>query len=125
MHGLAVTSELAAPGGRPTAWSAAFDALAYADGINGRLFVLSAGNLPRASIVAEEYPAANDLNPIQNPAQSWNSLTVGSASQSTRVYDLAQRFKFLIDTLASSWPGWGPREDMPALLAAYVKSRNS
>jgi len=84
---LAVTSELAAPGGRPTAWSAAVDALAYADGLNGRLFVLSAGNLPRASIVAAEYPAANDLNPVQSPAQSWNSLTVGSYTEKSVIAD--------------------------------------
>jgi hypothetical protein len=84
---LAVTSELGAPGGRPTAWSAEVDALAYADGVNGRLFVLSAGNLARASIVAAEYPAANDLNPVQNPAQSWNSITVGSYTEKSVIAD--------------------------------------
>jgi hypothetical protein len=57
--------------------------------------------------------------------EGWIRKTTIEASQTTRAHDLPQRFTFLIDTLASSWPGWVPREDLPALSAAYVKSRNS
>ena len=78
--------------GRPTSYSAAFDALAFGtdiapsdDGIEllgqpnpaaARLYVVSAGN------VRHDYEANHlalcDLSRVQNPAQAWNALTVGA-----------------------------------------------
>jgi hypothetical protein len=29
-----------------------------------------------------------------------------------------------VDTLGGSWPGWAPRQDMPALSTAYMKSQD-
>ncbi len=56
--------------------------------------------------------------------EGWIRKTTIEVSQSSRVYDLASRFRFLIDMLARSWPGWVPREDLPALSSGYVKSQN-
>src|SRR6185437_10675179 len=81
--------------GRPTSYSAAFDALAFGtdiarsdDGIEllgqpepeaARLYVVSAGN------VRDGYDVNHldlcDLSRIQNPAQAWNTLTVGAYTE--------------------------------------------
>ena len=56
--------------------------------------------------------------------EGWIRKTTIEVSQSSRIHDLAQRFKFLIDMLAGSWPGWAPREGLPALSPGYTKSQN-
>lgn len=61
---------------RPTLWSAAIDQAA--SGANDgfcRLVVLSAGNLRED--VGKNYPHENHVSSIEDPAQSWNALTVG------------------------------------------------
>lgn len=83
--------------GMPTSWAAAIDALSYGrsvlpvdQGRHGllldreepprpRLFVISAGNIrdPRAE---DDYLARCDGEPIEDPAQAWNALTVGAYS---------------------------------------------
>lgn len=80
--------------GMPSEWSATIDRLAF--GLNGdslspldlpaivdnkpllvpRLFVLAAGNIPWDQW--HGYPARNDVETIEDPAQSWNALTVGA-----------------------------------------------
>ena len=77
--------------GEPTLWSASVDALAVGvdiasspDGIAllgapdpeaTRLFLISAGNVDD---FAADYLSACDLAAVEDPAQSWNSLTVGA-----------------------------------------------
>ena len=63
--------------GRPTSWSAKIDNLAFNDGENTRLFLISAGNI-RSLYKKDEYLAINDLSSIESPAQAWNALTVGA-----------------------------------------------
>ena len=80
--------------GMPSEWSATIDRLAF--GLDGeslstldlppivdnkprltpRLFVLAAGNIPWDQW--HGYPAINDLETIEDPAQAWNALTVGA-----------------------------------------------
>lgn len=88
---MAVTADPGGIAGTPTSWSAAVDALAAGrdfDTLNGtltyideasvdahRLFVLSAGNV---STVDETYLDRCDLEPVEDPAQAWNALTVGA-----------------------------------------------
>lgn len=91
-----VTTEAAAIGGRygqPTLWSTVIDALAVGRGLTtdddgiayleardpdaARLFVLSAGNVTNGWLPGS-YVDACDATPVQDPAQSWNSLTVGA-----------------------------------------------
>ncbi|WP_322762018.1 S8 family peptidase [Frankia sp. Cr2] len=80
--------------GRPTSWSAAVDALAAGRAIdasaNGlvyldeepegqpRLFVISAGNVQPLD---DDHLSRSDLEPVEDPAQSWNALTVGAYTE--------------------------------------------
>lgn len=61
---------------RPTLWSAAIDqATSGANDGHQRLVVLSTGNLRED--VGKNYPHENHVSSIEDPAQSWNALTVG------------------------------------------------
>lgn len=82
--------------GRPTSWSAAVDALTFGRAIDDtdskltyldrdeprtpRLFVISAGNI-RTINPADDHLDGSDLSPVEDPVQSWNSLTVGAFSR--------------------------------------------
>jgi Subtilase family len=95
---MAVTTSDQRDRGQPTAWSAAVDALCVGrsfavtdDGIEftgtgpGRLFVISAGNtthLERAHLVR------SDLEPVEDPAQAWNALTVGAFTRRAVIEDV-------------------------------------
>lgn len=62
---------------RPTLWSAALDqAAAGAMDGNRRLIIASAGNLREE--VGKNYPDENYVSSVEDPAQSWNVLTVGA-----------------------------------------------
>ncbi|WP_316295903.1 S8 family serine peptidase [Clavibacter michiganensis] len=81
--------------GRPTSWSASIDALSFGRAIDDtdpkftyldrdeprrpRLFVVSAGNI-RDIAVVDDHLARSDLEPVEDPAQSWNAVTVGAYS---------------------------------------------
>ncbi|MGA9978195.1 MAG: S8 family peptidase [Candidatus Sulfotelmatobacter sp.] len=88
---MAVTSDSPAPGGRPSSWSAALDALAYGDGANRQLILVSAGNVAREDIDPSRYPGRNDEQPVQSPAQAWNILTVGAYTEKTAITDVQFR----------------------------------
>jgi len=75
VHCLAVTSELGTNRGRPSSWSAAIDQLAYGDQDIRRLIVLAGGNI-RDGITRRGYLTRNDLEPIENPSQALNALTI-------------------------------------------------
>ncbi len=95
---LAVTAQEAVSG-EPTTWSAAVDALAAGVDIDAdpagisilslpdpdrsRLFVVSAGNVTYP--FAADYRALCDTTVVQEPAQSWNALTVGAYTELTQV----------------------------------------
>ena len=63
--------------GKPSSWSGAIDSIVYNSGTNGRLFLVSAGNI-NADAITKQYPNGNSLCKIQNPAQSWNCITIGA-----------------------------------------------
>ncbi|MGB5111636.1 MAG: S8 family peptidase [Mycobacterium sp.] len=81
--------------GRPTSWSATVDALAFGRAIDDtapgftyldrddirrpRLFVISAGNI-RDIRAEDDHLARSILEPVEDPAQSWNAITVGAYS---------------------------------------------
>lgn len=92
------TDEVAAAlpeAGKPTSWSASIDALAFGRAIDdtdprftyldrdeprrARLFVVSAGNI-RDVTGTDDHLIRSDLEPVEDPAQSWNALTVGAYS---------------------------------------------
>lgn len=75
--------------GFPSSWSAAIDAHASGalDG-NRRLYVISAGNYLDITNAGYEYPAHNHTHAgIQDPAQSWNAITVGACTDRVLITD--------------------------------------
>ena len=74
--------------GKPSAWSAALDSYAagYLDEDEvKRLTCVSAGNVRLSK--SSDYPSLNDLSSIEDPAQSWNSVTVGAFTEKDVVTD--------------------------------------
>lgn len=87
---IAVTAEptTAEPDGRPSSWSAAVDSLASgAEDGTKRLIILSAGNVQLDEYNRDglKYPEPNILHNIEDPAQSWNALTVGACTFRTDI----------------------------------------
>lgn len=79
---MAVTAKDNRDRGRPSAWSATIDRLASdAEGLgeSPKLFILSAGNVtdPNAWMA---YPESSSTDTIHDPAQAWNALTIGAAT---------------------------------------------
>ena len=87
VFGMAVTARDDRERGRPSAWSAAVDALAAdadATGEHPRLIVLSAGNI-QDSLAWLSYPDSNDTDGVHDPAQAWNALTVGAFTELVQI----------------------------------------
>jgi len=96
--------------GQPSSWSAAIDALAAGfsiatseegmvfldegDTASRRLFLLSAGNV---SAWEDGYLTRCDLEPIEDPAQAWNAVTVGAFTELVH-----------IDPGERGYDGWTP-----------------
>lgn len=74
--------------GKPTSWSAALDshtASAMDDDETKRLVCVSGGNVWLQN--RSEYPSKNELTSLEDPAQSWNALTVGACTAMEVVTD--------------------------------------
>lgn len=82
---MAVTTDESDEDGVPTSWSAAIDesASGYIDGIK-KLYIISAGNINNINEY-RDYPESNKRNGVQDPAQSWNCLTVGAYTKKDQV----------------------------------------
>ncbi len=107
---LAVTATDERDRGQPTSWSAAVDALAagrvldassqglvYLDDgsdLLRRLFVVSAGNVDENALQVTHLDRS-DTDPVHDPAQAWNALTVGAFTEKALVQD-------------PKWNGWQP-----------------
>ena len=72
--------------GRPSSWSAKVDDLAYGEGEDQRLIVISAGNIS-SHYPAVDYLNQNDTAGIESPAQAWNALTVGAVTERCNITD--------------------------------------
>jgi hypothetical protein len=86
VHCLAVTSVTGTAYGRPSSWSAAIDQLGFGDEHVKRLIVVAAGNI-RDEITQDDYPDRNDVEPVENPAQAWNALTIGAYTEKSTLVD--------------------------------------
>lgn len=73
---LTVTNDGFAFYGRPSAHSAAIDAIAFGQNLMPELFFVSGGTLMYN--LASEYPDRNFFESIQDPGQAYNAVTVGS-----------------------------------------------
>src|SRR5580658_5828419 len=83
---MAVTSDIGTNRGRPSSWSAAVDQLCFGDEGTRRLILISAGNV-REGLSQAGYPARNEIEPIENPAQAWNAITVGAFTEKVMITD--------------------------------------
>jgi hypothetical protein len=88
---MAVTASDTRDRGRPSSWSGAIDQLtagADADENNRirRLAILCAGNLTDLQQAAV-YPQSQRNDPVHDPAQAWNALTVGAYTALDRIGD--------------------------------------
>lgn len=86
---MAITARDNRDRGRPSAWSATIDRLAYDSDEQGetpKLFVLSAGNITDNNAWME-YPTSNTSDGIHDPAQAWNALTVGAMTHLVTITD--------------------------------------
>lgn len=81
---MAVTSVEDADKGRPSSWSGAIDKMAYGEGENQRLIIISAGNVANEEMW-QNYPDSNFTSSVQNPAQAWNALIVGAFTSKVQV----------------------------------------
>lgn len=94
--------------GRPTAWSATVDALAFGRAIDDtsakftylnrdeeptpRLFVISAGNIRDVSAQGDHLERS-DAEAVEDPSQSWNALTVGAYAEHDAMDHAPDMFK--------------------------------
>lgn len=83
---MSITSKQDVEQGRPSSWSGAIDNLAFGDGENQRLIIISAGNI-RDEELWRNYPESNYVSTIENPAQSWNSIVIGAYTEKILVND--------------------------------------
>lgn len=91
---MAVTSDLGTNRGRPSSWSSKVDQLCFGDDDYRRLFFVSAGNV-RDGLSKAGYQARNETEPIENPAQAWNAVTVGAYTEKITITD-------------ATYSGWQP-----------------
>ena len=83
---MSVTSSEDVNRGRPSSWSGAIDNLAFGEGQNQRLIIISGGNI-RNEELWRNYPKSNLTSSIQNPAQSWNAIIAGAYTNKVQVND--------------------------------------
>jgi hypothetical protein len=80
--------------GLPSSWSGEVDQLCagVGDG-HRRLLFVSAGNIDAED--RHRYPDANDIDPIQDPGQAWNAVTVGAYTE-------------IVQFPQTTYPDWRP-----------------
>lgn len=72
--------------GRPSAWSAALDKIAFGTVLDPpapQLMIASSGNVTLVN--HDDYPGLNHLESVHDPAQAYNALTVGSYTRKDRI----------------------------------------
>lgn len=85
LYCLAVTSDADVDRGRPSSWSGTIDRISFGENRNQKLFIISGGNVPEHYWL--NYPEGNKLFSVQNPAQSWNALTIGAYTEKINIQD--------------------------------------
>lgn len=122
---MSVSSAADEVGGVPTSWSSVLDALASGrefDAVNGtlhymdeadeatqRLFVVAAGNVRPPD---GTYLDRSDVEPVEDPGQAWNALTVGAF---TDLWDLTAAGEDFAD-----WAPIAPAGDLSPLSRTSV-----
>ncbi len=93
---LAVTNKHFTFHGRPSSSSASIDKIAFGnifDPLDPQLVLISGGNVDIN--MAEDYPNKNYYESVQDPAQSYNAITIGCYTRKDQIN-------------SKEWPGWKP-----------------
>ncbi len=93
---LTITTSDSCDEGFPSSWSAALDQIcsgADDEGRPSRLMIVAAGNTPDGD--RHEYPSRNHLHGVEDPAQSWNAVSVGAYTEKTTIH-------------SNKYAGWNP-----------------
>ncbi|MEI8019144.1 MAG: S8 family peptidase [Schlesneria sp.] len=88
---LTVTAE-SRDDGLPSSWSAALDQIcsgADEEGQPSRLLIVSAGNTPLDG--RRDYPAHSHTQGVEDPAQSWNAISVGAYTERATIHSYEYR----------------------------------
>ena len=72
------------PNGTPSSWSSAIDYELF--NCDKKTFCISAGNVDYLDDTFN-YISSNINAPIENPAQSWNAITIGAYTQKDTITD--------------------------------------
>lgn len=118
---MAVTAPSIKDRGRPSSWSASLDQITSgAEDGEKRLMVVASGNADTNNWA--QYPYSNTTDSIQDPAQSWNALTVGAYTNLHEITDttllgyrtLAKRGELSpFSTTSITWEDtWPPKPDV-------------
>jgi hypothetical protein len=111
VYSLAITTEPEYLGGQPSSWSAQIDDAAFnLDEDLSRLFVISTGNNREVNELTDHWIQA-ELSQIEDPAQSWNALTVGAYTERMTVDE-------------DGFEGWSALAESGDLSPAARTSRN-
>ena len=88
---MAITSSEDVKRGKPSSWSAEIDNLCAGtnddDPDKKRLIIISAGNIRDDNGPPQNYFSHCQIEQIENPAQSWNALTVGAYTEKININD--------------------------------------
>ncbi|OGF54341.1 MAG: hypothetical protein A2452_10555 [Candidatus Firestonebacteria bacterium RIFOXYC2_FULL_39_67] len=82
---MAITSKENFDKGRPSSWSGTIDNIAFGEGKDQKLIIVSAGNINTGEW--DNYFENNKITSVHNPAQAWNALTVGAYTEKNRIID--------------------------------------
>ncbi|MGG7034455.1 MAG: S8 family peptidase [Flavobacterium sp.] len=69
--------------GRPSSSSATIDKICFGKELGQQLFIISGGNVEIDK--HEDYPTKNELECINDPAQAYNALTIGTYTRKNRI----------------------------------------
>ncbi|AAM55046.1 UNVERIFIED_ORG: hypothetical protein GGE64_005547 [Rhizobium etli] len=73
--------------GRASSWSSSIDQLCFETDAQ-RLILISAGNI-RIDLTPADLFVRNDIEPLDDPAQAWNAITIGAFTNKVDVIDAA------------------------------------
>ncbi len=84
---MTVTDKSFAKSGRPSAWSATLDKIAFGTAFEPKypqLFIVSSGNVE--ILKHEDYPIKNARESIHDPAQAYNAIAVGTYTRKDKIH---------------------------------------
>ncbi|WP_445721990.1 S8 family peptidase [Flavobacterium sp.] len=80
---MTVTDANAKFNGRPSSWSSAIDNICNGKELEQQLFIISGGNV--SIMKHNDYPTINETECVQDPAQAYNALTIGTYTRKDKI----------------------------------------